>query len=47
MMKKIKELYCSPNTTVLVVRFEDTLLTVSTDGNTIRSASIDEWSDEL
>jgi len=29
MMKKIKELYSSPNTTVLVVRFEEQILYVS------------------
>ncbi len=29
MMKKLKELYSSPNTTVLVVRFEGALLNAS------------------
>ena len=32
-MKKITELYSSPNTTVLVVRFEENLLIVSGGAN--------------
>ena len=32
-MKKLKELYSSPETTVLVVRFEGTILQGSPDGS--------------
>ena len=42
-----KNFYEKPSTELLVVRFEEDLLTVSTDGNTINNATIDTWDDEL
>ena len=42
-----KLLYSAPEAELLVVRFEGNFLTVSSQGNTIESASIDEWEDEL
>ena len=42
-----KQLYEQPTTKVLVVRFGDSILTVSTTGNTIQAANIDTWEDEL
>jgi hypothetical protein len=38
-MKKLKELYSSPNTTVLVVRFEETILQGSPNASRSNSAS--------
>jgi len=46
-MNKNKSLYEVPTTDVLVVRFEESLLTVSNQNNTIKNATIDEWGDEL
>lgn len=42
-----KQLYSAPEAELLVVKYEEDFLTVSTQGNTIESASIDEWEDEL
>ena len=46
-MNKIKSLYEAPTTDILVVRFEESLLVVSTQSNTIQNATIDEWEGEL
>ena len=46
-MNKTKQAYDRPTTDVLVVRFEESLLTVSNQNNTIKNATIDEWGDEL
>ena len=46
-MNKKKSLYEAPTTDVLVVRFEESLLTVSNPNNTIQDATIDEWGVEL
>ena len=47
MMKKTKEIYSQPTTTLLVVRVEQNILVLSTQGNTINAATIDAWEDEL
>ena len=46
-MNKIKSLYEAPTIDILVVQFEDSLLTVSNENNTIMNATIDEWEGEL
>ena len=46
-MNKEKLTYLSPETETLVVRFEESLLTLSTQNNTIKNATIDEWGEEL
>lgn len=46
-MEKTKTTYERPTTDLLVIRFEGNLLTVSTQGNTIKSATYDAWDDEL
>ena len=46
-MNKKQSLYEAPMTDILVVRFEESLLTVSNQNNTIQNATIDEWGDEL
>ena len=46
-MNKTKQGYVAPLSELLVVRFEENLLTVSTGGNTINNATIDTWEDEL
>ena len=42
-----KILYEKPSTELLVVRFEEGILTVSNPNNTIQDATIDTWGDEL
>ena len=39
--------YAAPEAELLVVRFEEGILNVSTQQNTIKSATIDEWDEEL
>ena len=46
-MNKTKQGYVAPLSDLLVVRFEENLLTLSTQGNTIQNATIDAWEDEL
>ena len=46
-MNRNKSTYERPKCDLLVVRFEQSLLTVSTQGNTIQSATYDAWEDEL
>ena len=46
-MNKIKLEYEAPSCDLLVVRFEEGILTVSTQQNTINNATIDEWEEEL
>ena len=46
-MNKKKSLYEAPTTNILVIRIEESLLTVSNQNNTIKNATIDEWGDEL
>ena len=46
-MNKTKQGYVAPLSELLVVRFEESLLTVSNQNNTINNATIDEWGDEL
>ncbi len=46
-MNKTKQGYVAPLSDLLVVRFEENLLTVSNQNNTIKNATIDEWGDEL
>lgn len=46
-MTNLKQRYDVPATTVLVVRFEDNLLLVSTQSNRIQNATLDTWEDEL
>ena len=47
LMNKKKSLYEAPTTDILVVRFEGSLLLVSTQSNRIQNATIDSWEDEL
>ena len=47
LMNKKKSLYEAPTTNILVIRIEESLLTVSNQNNTIKNATIDEWGDEL
>ena len=42
-----KIFYEKPTVELLVVRFEEGLLTVSGQQNTIQNATIDTWEDEL
>lgn len=42
-----KQFYEAPEAELLVVKFEDSFLTLSNKGTTIQSASIDEWEEEL
>ena len=42
-----KNTYETPESELFVVRIEGNLLTLSTQGNTIKNATIDEWEDEL
>ena len=46
-MTKNKFTYTQPVCDLLVVRFEEGLLTVSTQSNTIKNATIDTWGEEL
>lgn len=46
-MIKAKQYYETPEAELLVVRIEQGLLTISTQGNTIQDAEFDEWEDEL
>ena len=46
-MNKNNELYSSPTTKILVVRLEGSILTLSTQGNTINNATVDAWDEEL
>ena len=46
-MNKIKLTYVRPTTDLLVIRFEEGLLTVSGQQNTIKNATIDTWEEEL
>lgn len=42
-----KQFYEAPDAELLVVRFEENIMSVTNQGTTIQSASIDEWEDEL
>ena len=42
-----KSFYEAPESELIVVRFEEAFLTLSNQGTTIQSASIDEWEGEL
>ena len=46
-MNKHEVSYETPITVVLELRFENTLLTVSSQGNDILPGTIDEWPDML
>lgn len=46
-MNKIKSLYEAPTIDILEVQFEESVLTVSNQNNTIENATIDEWEDVL
>ena len=46
-MNKIKSLYEAPTIDILEVQFEESVLTVSNQNNTINYATIDEWGSEL
>ena len=43
----IKKTYENPESELIVVRFEDALLTLSSQQNTIQNATIDSWDEEL
>lgn len=45
MIKKTN--YEAPETELILVRFEDAMLTLSTQENTIQNATIDSWDEEL
>lgn len=42
-MIKNREAYEAPTTNVLVIRIEAPILTLSSSGNTIDNATIEEW----
>ena len=42
-----KKLYEQPSAEVLEVRFEGALLALSTQGNSISNATIEQWDEEL
>lgn len=46
-MKQNRETYKRPECNLRVVRFAQSLLAFSTEGNTIQDANFSEWEDEL